>query len=57
MIKIPIDMPNNCNECYFLEKNIRWKEYRCSISVYGLGRINDYIDDRHENCPLVEVEE
>ena len=47
-----MDMPSSCNECDFLDEQYHY----CNVPWFGKD-VSDYVECRHESCPLRECPE
>jgi len=52
MILVPIDMPENCGECYFCASYEEMYPLKCYLTY---EEVNPYGDDRLEICPLIDA--
>lgn len=47
-----MDMPNNCKDCPFYEYQDDYEDC-CWVTMSGRGE--RYLNERHPDCPLVEI--
>ena len=67
MIGIKMDMPKNCNNCYFRGSDYEYrpicklikntKKFGCENSLSYWKYVGEDARERHSLCPLVEIKE
>ena len=57
MIQIDLEMPDSCDDCWFLNYDMYSGRTSCAIEDMTLSQYFKALDfeGRHEECPLIDV--